>query len=443
MRTRLQPSSPLRAGIDSRGGFAFSTGLSDAICEVVAGTDLTVGELELGPAVQRQLFIDLVNRPALYDAFLAGRGPVPLANRLEAEVAALLVPRAALTVLARPPALETAARLRRWVRRRPPASVGERHVLAAVVHPKLERFLEPVLAGVPVTFVDRFDGRPPRGASRPLRDYPRLLGAADRLTRELVETRARVAMAAEGNAPVDAVLAAVARRQGVPSVVLQQGFPAYVHAGFRGLPFDRMLVWGPGFAEALAPHNGSIDFEIVGDHMVEPAASGTREAVSVFFQGTSDLIAPAHLDELGELTIELAAAVPRVIVREHPSHPIDGALERRLSSLANVELAASGDVPLAAVLNASAAAVSIYSTTLLEAVPAGGVPVSFNPTSLPGLTPGLKSVGYEVRDRSAALSAVLAVLAGERFDTSEFVARYFPLLGAEAAAFARSRILAS
>jgi hypothetical protein len=468
---RLAQGGPLRAGVDWTAGYAYASGLSDAIVQVLAAraAELSHKGIDLAPAIQRSLYIDLVNRPQLYDAFRT-RDPalVAVANPLEAEVASLLCPGARIEILERPRLLQAAARARNRVRSRAAGVQAGRPgaVLSLLVHPKFERFLRPVLDRLPEgssTLLQTFAaadsaGRPqlaldwsepPRGR---LRSYPELVALASALDRIVRETRPRLVLGVEGNAPPDAVLAGVARARDVPSIVVQQGWPAFVHAGFRSIPFDRMLVWGRGFADCLAPHNPSLRFDAVGCHVIEPVTpdGAPREAVSFFLQTTSELLAPEHVEAMVELAVEVAGADPgrRVYVREHPGHPLGQATRQRLAATPGIVLADPADVPLAQVLRESAVAVSTYSTTLFEAVAAGVPPVSFNPTSLPGLTPSLEAygAGIEVKDAAAARAAIERLASGAGVDQlrpgmERLREEFFSALGQEAADRAAAAIL--
>ena len=70
---------------------------------------------------------------------------------------------------------------------------------------------------------------------------------------------------------------------------------------------------------------------------------------------------------------------------------------------------------LAEVLAVSSAAVSIYSTTLLEAAALLVPAVAYNMTSLPRYLPDLEALGagVEVREREAALAAIARLLAAD------------------------------
>jgi hypothetical protein len=421
----------MRRGTDSSYGYAFANALSDAICALVEARSLSYKGLDLGPAIQRALYIDLVNRVSLYDAFVSGGGSVAVANQLEAEVAGLVAPGCAVVTLERPRWLESAARVRRRIRRRSPIRGRRCDVLATALHPKFHRFLAPVVHRLNAEVLTELKGRPPLRALGDLGAYPEILGAADAAEQAIVKCRPRAVVAVEGNAPADAVLAAVARRAGITSLVLQQGWSPHVHAGFRAMPFDKMLVWGLGFAETLASFNPGVSFEVVGNHAIEPRRNDEElDSVGVFLQSTSQLIAPEHLEQLVELAAELAEEAPRVFVREHPSSPLPDRLRVRVG---RAQFANAPGTTLATLLGRCSSTLSIYSTTLFESVATGAVPVSFNPTSLPRLDPSLAGhlVGFEEREAAAAKAAVLdgRVDPGDR---ERFLARYFAHLGEDA-----------
>ena len=450
---RLAHRSPLQPGVDSGHGYQYAVRLSDAIETVLAArgrAQLTLGGIDFTPAIQRQLYVDLINRPELYAAFSgASSGDrVGVAHGLEADVVQEVTPGAVVEQLGRPASVDLAAALRRRVRGRSATRVGPAGVVALAIHPKMSRFLAPVVSRIPGAVVaETFDGGvglrvQPKWDRRPpsaLRPYADLIAHGRAFDELLRLTGSRVAVAAEGSAPLDAVFAAVARARGSETVVLQQGWAPHVHAGFRSLPFDRMLVWGAGFAAALAPANPNLRFVAVGSHVIDAPVKGSRrDAVSVFLQTSSELISDEHVDRLVRLADGLA---PLVLVREHPGHALTEAQRRSLRSAAGVELVDPARVPLAEVLARSAVAVSIYSTTLYEAVAAGAVPVSFNPTSLPGLSPGLaaQGVGFEERDEVGVRAVVGSLLADpsasepSRAAREAFAREFFVALGDEAA----------
>src|SRR3954470_17179552 len=95
------------------------------------------------------------------------------------------------------------------------------------------------------------------------------------------------------------------------------------------------------------------------------------------------------------LIAHVAAAHPdvAVLVREHPGAPLGA--DERVTLLAHpgVRLVPGAEWPVADVLHAGGAVVAIYSTSLLEAASVGTVPVVFNPTSMPRLSPDIAGLG--------------------------------------------------
>ena len=460
---RLAHRSPLQPGVDSGHGYQYAVRLSDAIETVLATRgreQLTLAGIDFMPAIQRQLYLDLINRPELYAAFSgASSGDrVGVAHGLEADVVQEVAPGTSVEHLERPALVDLAANVRHRARGRSATRGASSRVVALAIHPKMSRFLEPVVSRIPGAVVaETFGGGAglrvqPKWGRRPplaLRPYAGLIAYGRAFDELLRLTGSRVAVAAEGSAPLDAVFAAVARARGNETVVLQQGWAPHVHAGFRSLPFDRMLVWGAGFADALAPANPALRFVAVGSHVIDaPVEGGRRDAVSVFLQTSSELISDEHVDRLVRLAGGLA---PHVLVREHPGHALTEAQRGSLQSAAGVELVDPARVPLAEVLARSAVAVSIYSTTLYEAVAAGAVPVSFNPTSLPGLSPSLsvRGVGFEERNEADVRSVVGSLLddpgAAAQFHAARdvFVREFFVALGDEAAGRASAEIEAA
>ena len=83
-----------------------------------------------------------------------------------------------------------------------------------------------------------------------------------------------------------------------------------------------------------------------------------------------------------------------------------------MSNFPNVLLTPPGEYPVAEVLRASRLTVSIYSTTILESIAAGVLPLIFNVTSLPAYSPDVHAAGagIEVKSLEAALHVVRRVL---------------------------------
>ena len=139
-----------------------------------------------------------------------------------------------------------------------------------------------------------------------------------------------------------------------------------------------------------------------------------KPTVAVFLQGDSPLISQHDREALLGIALEAARRLHEalVLVREHPGHPLRRPERDALAAIPNVILAPPDQYLIDDVLDVSAVALSIYSTTLLESAARGRVPVVFNPTALPRSIPDVEALGagVEHRDASDATEAVVRLV---------------------------------
>lgn len=326
---------------------------------------------------------------------------------------------------------------RRQEQQLPPLDGLPRGAICFVVHnAKFLRFAEPVirLAGPSLVLTrGRAPGQPvvelpalaPVNAWRASLQGNEVLPAAyDQFHRVFERVAPSAVVMVEGNHPFDGAANAAARRLGIPTVCVQHGWSPIVHNGFRRLEFDRMVVWGDGFRRLLEPFSPTQEFVVTGNPALVGREAGAderlrellagRSAVGFYLQSRSMLITSDHLRRMEELILSLATDRPDVaiLVREHPSWPLDPATEARLEAAPNVFRVAPSEFPLGSVIAATSATVSIYSTTLLESVALGVVPIVFNPTSLPRYSPDLERLGagVEVESASSAKDTIERIL---------------------------------
>jgi hypothetical protein len=455
-------------------GYKYVVALVDAIETVIDGAgrrDFAYRGADLSRAVQCALFINLVNDGDLYEAFRAhSRGeqaPQPLpAYELGARVARLLLDRAA-------PRSRAARQRLRWRLRNVrnlPRYLSERHpgveesrgsrACFFLDHSKFLRFIAPVadrlgaenvivvplvaeaeaaLSGSGYTSASLEERETPvgRAIGAAVREWPAsLLTLYDAVLELLAELRPGCSIVLEGNSPLDEVTNQGSRVLGIPCLCLQQGWSPIVHNGFRGMSFTRMGIWGEGFREILAPYNHDQRFEVVGNPVLAGVSETPSErAVAFFLQPLSPLIGEEHQRQMHELILEAARSFPRdtILVREHPGWPLADAAQRRLEAVPNLRMVPASSYPLSEVIGASRAAVSIYSTSLLEAAALGTPPLVFNPTSMPRYAPDLEEIGagVEVDRIEPAIRVLDRLLHDDAYARSfepamtSFRARYF------------------
>lgn len=282
----------------------------------------------------------------------------------------------------------------------------------------------------------------PRGTmGRLIDDCGRHLASEAQALRDaLAKADTRLVVVPEGNSPDDETLARVARQRGIASACIQQGWSPILHPGFRNMRYDDFLVWGDGFAELLAPANSGQHFTATGNFNLSAACANAGLGVLFFFQGFDNWLggrasAEAMLN-LAEQTAKALPATP-VFVRPHPTVPFPAQVCARLQQCPNIRIEKSSDVALAEAIGKVRVSVSAYSTTILESIAAGVVPLVFNTTDIPRYWPDVAAVGagLEIRDPDAALAALVRLLgedgylASFRHPMADFTRRFFRTLG--------------
>lgn len=281
---------------------------------------------------------------------------------------------------------------------------------------------------------------------RLLADYTTYLANyVDGVETALLRTSPRVVVIPEGNSAEDEIVSRVAQAQGIESVCLQQGWSPIAHPGFRNMSYSQMLVWGAGFAELLAADNPQQRFAAVGNYSlpVLPSEHSSRAGVLFLFQGFDNWLGGRRSAEamltLVEQTAEALPASP-VFIRPHPVVGFPQEALARLAHHPNVTVERPDEMPLAQALAKARVSVSAYSTTILESIAAGTVPLIFNTTGMPHYWPNIAAAGagLEIRDPEEARRTLLDLLDDEarlrRFERpiAAFTERFFSNRGGAA-----------
>lgn len=279
-------------------------------------------------------------------------------------------------------------------------------------------------------------GTPLGALPKPLLDWTDVAKRYDEFEEILREWCVSAVVVAEGNNADDETLALAARSLGVRSVCIQQGWSPVVHNAFRNMAFDAFCAWGPEFATLLKPYNPRQTFSSTGSHRISPLRERLRRpghGISFFLQKDSVLIAPEAWEEMLRFIAWTAETWPDrpVLVRTHPAIPLAQGERERLCKPENVIFCPASEVRLVDVLDRSAVAVAIFSTTLIEATARLVVPLIVNVTGAPRYNPDLEAIGggVEVHDFRAARAALRDLLDGHAAQLSEqlpaLVPRFF------------------
>jgi len=246
----------------------------------------------------------------------------------------------------------------------------------------------------------------------------------------------------EGNAPGDELMNQTCKQLSIPIICLQQGWASIIHNGFRNMSFTKMLTWGEGFSELLQPYNPKQNLVAVGNHIIGQESVGMSEdtsfvskAISFFLQVPTRLINEECWNEFFKLIVWTAVEFKHVpiLVREFPVGPLSKQLKKELNKYPNINMRSSWQYPLGEVLKESQLAISICSSTIIESIAVGVLPIIFNMTSMPKIFPDIEAIcaGLEVKTPQAARDAINRCLTDrnyrEQFDSGMklFQEKYF------------------
>lgn len=188
------------------------------------------------------------------------------------------------------------------------------------------------------------------------------------------------------------IWAEICAARGAESICYQQGWPAFMHAGFVGMPYTRMITWGEAFNDLWHHYNPGTEC-LSGGYPYKVKAEGSRDAVTFFLQEPYFASSPRMIGQMYDLIVATARHSPGLPVhyRLHPESRIDPAVRQRLDAEHGVKDVS--DMPLPEVYASTRVAVSHYSSTIMECIAHGCCPLVFNPTPGWDYTPDLEAEG--------------------------------------------------
>jgi hypothetical protein len=396
--------------------------------------------INLRYAVERALYFMLVNDGAIFALYRGSASKSPrVLYAIESELIPYLLGKNQRSSARRP----RGSSWRNWSRRRWQAcrslianlnrlkpAAGDHEIVFLVIQPKFVRFLYPIAnaVGSRAIFVTVDDAatedflRDQGLRNLALSPSPAAAGlgvgvlqqfsyfcALYDLFRAFFSARfGSVLVIPEGNAPINEIAALAAAQSGVKTVCIQHGWSPISHPGFRNLHFDDMLVWGDLFAELLSPANPCQRFSVVGTPSSLPMAKEEDavrpvRGIGFFLQKTGPLIDAADWRAFLDLIRWAAVTFPDVdiVVRDHPStETLDRDERSRIGDLPNLRFMPPASYSLSEALACSDVVVAAYSTTLLEAIAVGAIPLLFGASGMPHYNPDLASMGVALEEKS-------------------------------------------
>lgn len=180
----------------------------------------------------------------------------------------------------------------------------------------------------------------------------------------------------EGNTPQDYIGSIISKSLNKRSVCLQFGWAFNVHLGFQNLVFDSFLSWGRPFSQLLSIHSSDTEFIDVGHPTLRISDKDRNDnCISFICQAPFRWIG---LDTFNSFidSIELTAKQGwQILVRAHPSWPLDAKVIDQLQAFDNVKIVDNSTLRLQDQLAESSLAVTVFSSVGFESMITGTIPV--------------------------------------------------------------------
>lgn len=187
------------------------------------------------------------------------------------------------------------------------------------------------------------------------------------------------------------IIGEIAREHSFPSILLQQGWPSVMHTMFRRFPYSHFITWGEGFNNLWRQYNPAPEYCAAG--YPYPVKSKRADAISFFLQAPLFISDDVYFDMVVDLIAETAKRHDSrtVLIREHPEFRMGISKKKALSEFSNVRFVT--DVALSDVFASSCVVVSHFSSSLIEGVTHGCIPLVFDPTTASRYTPDVETLG--------------------------------------------------
>lgn len=206
------------------------------------------------------------------------------------------------------------------------------------------------------------------------------------------------------------ILAEISRYYGSKSVCLQQGWPSFLHSGFRRMPYDKFLTWGNGFSQLYSLKNPGCKFISVGYpyYVVE---NGEHKAILFCIQAPV-YFATIHSLSLFINTIHTTASLYgdlEILVREHPDYRLPDSIKNWLTAMSNIRFVSED--PIERVYAESKIVVAHFSSVLMESMIHGCTPISLDYSGEQEYSPNLmeEGLGYICKNEKDFFLAVESV----------------------------------
>ncbi len=212
-----------------------------------------------------------------------------------------------------------------------------------------------------------------------------------------------VILCSEGVHIQDRILCEIGHSIGAKTICMQHGYAPDYATNFRNFNFNYYLTWGDYFTDGFKEYtNSKTKFISVGNYVLNQNSKNSKNSKMAFFiQAAKYYITQEDYNNFIKLIIYTAKKYQylEILVREHPSNPMLNKDIDKLKSFQNIRFVNAEEYTLSEVLNEVDIAISISSSSLIEALALGVVPIYINLSNL-SLYNRIKKYGNVVMTQS-------------------------------------------
>ncbi len=166
----------------------------------------------------------------------------------------------------------------------------------------------------------------------------------------------------------------------IPTICLQQGWPSFFHTLYRRMNYDYYFTWGNLFSKWWERYNPNQIYKSVG-YTTKILENKNKDKITFFLQSPVFLSDNIYFTQLISLIEKTAISFPYKVIqiREHPEYKLQRNVVRRFTKYKNIIFVPQKQI--SKVYQETLVTVSHYSTTSIEGVLHGCIPLVFDPTT--------------------------------------------------------------
>ncbi len=178
----------------------------------------------------------------------------------------------------------------------------------------------------------------------------------------------------------------------IPTICLQQGWPSFFHTLYRRMNYDYYFTWGNVFNQWWKKYNPNQRYKSVG-YTSQILESADKDKVTFFLQSPVFLSDNTYFNQFISLIEKTAIAFPNKIIqiREHPEYKLKQSSVNAFARYKNIIFVNKKQI--SEVYQETLVTVSHYSTTSIEGVLHGCIPLVFDPTTNSKYYPDIDALG--------------------------------------------------